>query len=127
MNIYRLQTAACTALLLAAALSYGDVPTNRDAAIQFFAESVGTECTQEVVEQLDLSKAQCDQRHMDSIEKCKAIAATNLPAVLSQEELGRAMLRFSLCRGMVIQGNEFDLTAWEPTITQMLQKAHEEE
>ena len=95
--------------------------------IQAYAEGVGTECTQEAVEQLELSKAQCDQRHMDSVEQCKAIAATNLPRLLSREEMVRAMLRFVLCRGMVMQGNDFDLTAWEPTITQMLEKSHEEE
>jgi len=64
---------------------------------------------------------------MDSVAQCGTIAATNLPAQLSQEDLGRMMLRFSLCRGIVIQGEKFDLTAWEPTITQMLAKAHEDE
>lgn len=64
---------------------------------------------------------------MQSVEQCKVIAATNLPALLSQEELGRALLRFSLCRGMVIQSKQFDLTAWEPAITQMLEKARESE
>ena len=122
-----LQTIGYATLLLVAAPSNGEAPTNRDAAIQFIAESVGTECTQEVVEQVGLSKQQCDQRHRESVQQCKAIAATDLPALLSQEELGRAMLRFSLCRGTVIQGEEFDLTAWEPTITQMLDKARENE
>ena len=123
----RLQTIGCATLLLVAAPSYSEAPTNRDAAIQFFADSVGNECTQEVVDQLGLSKKQCDQRHMESVEQCKAIAATDLPALLSQMELGRAMLRFSLCSGMVIQGEKFDLTAWEPTITQILDRAHEDE
>jgi len=112
---------------LTAAPSYSAPPTNRDAAIQFFATAVGTECSQEVVEQLGLSKEQCDQRYIESVEKCKTIAATDLPALLSQKELGRAMLRFSLCRGMVIQGAQFDLTAWEPTISQILDEAHEDE
>jgi len=112
---------------LAAAPSHGDALTNRDATIQAYGEGVGTECTQEDIEKLKLPKAQCDQRHMDSIEQCKAIAATNLPTLLSREEMVRAMLRFVLCLGMVKQGNEFDLTAWEPTITHMLEKEHEEE
>ena len=79
------------------------------------------------MQQLGLSKEQCDQRHRESVEQCKAVAATGLPALLSQVELGRAMLRFSLCRGVVIQGEQFDLTAWEPTITEMLDKAHEDD
>jgi hypothetical protein len=127
LNIFKLKTIAFATFLLAAALSHGDAPTNRDAAVQFFADSVGTECTQEVVERLALTKEQCDQRHMDSVAQCRTIAATNLPAQLSQEDLGRMMLRFSLCRGVVIQGEKFDLTAWEPTITQMLAEAHEDE
>lgn len=122
-----LQTIGYATLLLVAAPSYGESPTNRDAAIQFFAESVGTECEQEVVERLGLSKKQCDLRHRESVEQCKAIAATDLPTLLSQEELGRAMLRFTLCRGVVIQGKKFDLAAWEPTITRLNDKSYEDE
>ena len=127
MKNCRLRTIGSAAFLLVATPSYSEESTNRDAAIQFFADSVGNECTQEVVDQLGLSKEQCDQRHMESVEQCKAIAATDLPAMLSQNEIGRAMLRFSLCRGMVIQGEKFSLTEWEPTITQMLDRAHEDE
>jgi len=118
---------ACTyvALLLLTAPLYGEEQTNRDAAIQFYADSVGTECNQEDIDKLGLSKEQCDQRHLDSIERCKVIAATDLPLELSQVDLGRAMLRFSLCHGMLIQGQSFDLAAWDPTITEMLNKAHE--
>jgi hypothetical protein len=112
-------------LLLLGARSYGEEPTNREAAIQAFAQSVGVECAREDIERLGLSKEQCDQRHLDSIEQCKGIAATGLPEELSQVNIGRAMLRFSLCRGMLMQGKSFDLEAWEPTITEMLNKAHE--
>lgn len=121
-----LPTIACIILLLIAARSYCEEPTNRDAAIQFLADSVGTECTREDVDRLGLSE-QCDQRNRESVLQCKAVATTGLPPLLSQKEWGRAMLRFSLCRGMVIQGDQFDLTAREPTITQLLDKAHEEE
>ena len=47
--------------------------------------------------------------------------------MLSQVELGRAMLRFSLCRGVLMQGATFDLKVWEPTITKMLEEAHQSE
>lgn len=127
MRNRRHPTIACVVLLLITAPSHSEGPTNRDAAIQFFVDSVGTECTQEDVDRLGLSKEQCDQRHRESVEQCKEVAVTDLPSLLSQVELGRAMLRFSLCRGMVIQGQQFDLVAWEPTITEMLEKAHENE
>ena len=127
LNIRTLQIVAFATFPWIAATGYSEESTNRDAAIQFLADSVGTECTQEVVEKLGLPKEQCDQRHTDSVAQCKDIAATDLPTLLSQGELGRAMLRFSLCRGMVIQGKEFDLTAWAPTITRMLAKAGEGE
>lgn len=107
--------------------SYGEEPTNRDPAIQFFAESVGGECTEEVIDKLGLPKDQCDQRHMESLEQCKIIAATDLPPKLSQVELGRAMLRFSFCRGMLMQGESFDLVAWDLTITEMLNRAHQDD
>lgn len=113
-------TAAFLVLLLSAAHSQGDEGTDRDAAIRFFADSVGTECDQELIDQLGISKEQCDRRHMESVKRCKEVAATGLPALLSQKELGRAMLRFSLCRGVVIHGGEFELVTWDPTITRML-------
>lgn len=120
---------ACSfiALLLPATPSNGEEPTNRDAAIQFFADSAGSECRQEDIDELQISRELCDQRLRDSIDRCKAIAATDLPALLSQVELGRAMLRFSLCRGMLMQGATFDLKLWEPTITKMLKEAHQNE
>ena len=121
----RLHSIGYAAFLLVATPSYGEAPTNRDAAIWFFGDSVGTECTQEVVEKLGLSTEKCNQRHIESVEQCKVIAATDLPSKLSQVELGRAMLRFSLCHGMLIQGESFDLTVWEPTITAMLDRAHD--
>ena len=114
-------------LLLLITPSFADEPTNRDAAIQFFAESVGTECEQETIDTLGISKEQCDQRHVESVNRCKLIAGTDLPPKLSQVELGRAMLRFSFCRAMLIQGESFDLKAWEPTITELLQRAHEDD
>ena len=105
--------------------SYGEETTNRDAAIQLIAEAVRVECTGEDIDQLGLPEEECNQRYLDSTEKCKVIAATGLPTELSQVELGRVMLRFSLCRGVLMQGASFDLTIWEPTITEMLNKAHE--
>ena len=125
MKASQLITCECVALLILCATSYAEEPTNRDAAIQFFAESVGVECTKEDIDLLGLPKEKCDQRHLDSIKQCKVIAATDLPSKLSQVELGRAMLRFSLCHGMLIQGESFDLTVWEPTITAMLDRAHD--
>ncbi len=125
MKPNQLIACAYVTLLMLCATSYAEEPTNRDAAIRFFAESVGAECSEEDIVQLGLPKEQCDQRHLDSIEQCKVIAATGLPSELSQVELGLAMLRFSLCRGMLIKGQSFDLTAWDPTMTEMLQKAHE--
>ena len=127
MHIYRFQTFFFVTLLLVATPSYGDEGTNRDAAIRFFADSVGEECAKEDIERFGLSKEQCDQRHRESVEQCKVIAATDLPELLTQEELGRAMLRFLLCRGVVIQGASFDLAAWEPTITELNNKGREDE
>ena len=107
--------------------SNGEEPTNRDSAIQYLADLVGAECKQEDIDKLKISKEQCDQRLRDSVVRCKSIAATDLPAMLSQVELGRAMLRFSLCRGVLMQGATFDLKVWEPTITKMLEEAHQSE
>ena len=115
------------ATVLVGTSCYGQSPTNRDAAIEHLASTLVPQCAQSDLERLGISKEQCDQLHAVSIAQCKAVATTDLPTQLSQRELGRAMLRFSFCRGMVMQGKDFDLAVWEPTITQLLDEAHEEE
>lgn len=105
--------------------SHGGEQTDRDEAIRFLVEAVGIECTDEHVDQLNLPKDQCDERFRYSINYCEPVAVSNLPSKLSSADLNRLMLRFSLCRGMLLQGQSFDLEKWEPTITQLVRNSRE--
>jgi hypothetical protein len=127
MRNHLLTTCLFVVSLLLGAKSYADGQTNRDGAIQFFADAVGTTCTAEDVEEYGLSQEKCNQRHLNSVEQCKEIAATGLPQRLSSENLRRVMLRFSLCRGMLLQGKSFELEEWRPVITSILDKASDDD
>lgn len=97
--------------------------SDKYAVIKFIVESVGDECTDKQIQQLGITKSQCDIRHGNAVSVCSDITLDDAQEQLDRSGRLRATLVFSLCRGVVLQGMPFEIAIWESTITKLLDQA----
>lgn len=110
-------------LCIESALCDENGTSEKHAIVEFIVESVGNECTSAQIQQLGISKSQCDIRHAKAVAVCSDVTLGDSSEQLDRRGRLRATLVFSLCRGVLLQDAPFEIDRWEPTIEKLLEQA----